>query len=293
MAGFIKFSSVTDAYDAGRVTRAGFRKAISATTATGVWMDMGMTGGGPPPNYYASTPLTWATLSQSTDGGLYHGGNVSPASTHLKSLLIQSSVVTTATPSTWVLCDYLGYWPFIEQIGSQELVGSGLTRYTDGVGVQAMVVNQASAAGGATFSLNYTSPAGSGRTSKTMKCNTSTNIGNIMTTMPVQTATYSSSPFVGLQDGDTGILSVQTVDWVQEDVGLLALVLVKPIAQISLEPVSSGPTIYPPSEKDFAIDAVGTLPVIQDNAYLNFIAHPANTFATAVVWGMIETIWSA
>ena len=293
MAGFIKFSSVLDAYDAGRVTRSGFRKAISATTATGVWMDMGMTGGGPSPNFYASTPLTWATLTQSADGGLYHGGNVSPASKHLKSLMIAGSVVSTCLPSTWVLCDYLGYWPFIEQVGSQSLIGSGLTRYTDGIGVQAMVVNQAAAAGGATFSLNYTGPQGSGRTSQTMKCNTSIAAGNIMTTMPVHTATFSSSPFVGLQDGDTGIKSVQSVDWVQEDVGLAALVLVKPIAQISMEPYATGPNTYSPSEKDFAIDAVGTLPVIKDNAYLNFIAHPFGTFATAVVWGMIETIWSA
>jgi hypothetical protein len=286
MAGFIKFSSVTDAYDAGRVTRAGFRKAISATTATGVWMDLSMTGGGPPPNYYASTPLVWGTLKQSTDRGLYHGGNVSPASKHLKSLLIASSVVTTACPSTFVLCDYLGYYPFVDMVGSVDLSGSGLTRYTDGIGVQIM-------AGGGTFSLRYTSPAGAGRVSQTMKCNTSTVNGAIVTTMPVQTATFSSSPFIGLQAGDTGVKSIEGIDWVIEDVGLITLVLVKPIAQISLEPNSGATTVYSPSEKDFAIDAVGTLPVIKDDAYLNFIAHPAGTFATAAIYGMIETIWSA
>ena len=291
MAGFIKFSSVLDAYDAGRVTLSGFRKLVSATTATGVWMDLSMTGGGPAPNYYASSPLIWSTLSQSVDGGIYHGGAVSPASKHVKSIMIAGSVVKTCIPSVFLLCDYLGYWPFVDMAGSVAMIGSGITRYTDGVGVQAMLVQQNAQAGGATFTLNYTSPTGSGRTSKLMKCNTSTVTGSIVTTMPAHTAGFSSSPFVGLQDGDTGIKSVQSVDWVIEDVGLVALVLVKPIAQIHLEPISSN--AYCPSEKDFAINAVGTLPIIQDNAYLNFIAHPAGTFATSVIWGTLETIWSA
>ena len=82
------------------------------------------------------------------------------------------------------------------------------------------------------------------------------------------------------------------MNWITEDVGLLAFVLVKPIAQISLEYVSANPTIYNQTEKDFAIEAIGTLPEIKDDAYLNFIAHPAGTFATAVIHGMMETIWS-
>ena len=293
MAGFANFEAINQAYEGGRVTIAGFRKLVSSTTATGVWIDLSMTGGGPRPNYYASTPLLWSTLTQSADGGLYHGGDVSPASKRIKSLMMASSIVTTSTPSTFIVCDYLGYWPFVDMIGSMELIGSGLTRYTDGVGVQAMVVLAAPQVGGATFNLTYTSPAGAERTSKTMMCNTSTVNGTIVTTMPLQTAGYSSSPFVGLQDGDTGILSIQNVNWLTEDVGLVAVVLVKPLAQISLENVSANPTIYPQTEKDFAIEAVGTLPEIKDNAYLNLICHPSGTLATAVIHGMIETIWTA
>lgn len=292
MSGFANYEEINKAYEAGKVTTSCFRKLVSSTTATGVWIDLSMTGGGPPPNYYASTPLIWSTLSQSADGGFYHGGNVSPASKRLKSLMLASSVVTTSTPSVFILCDYLGYWPFVDMVGSVGLIGSGLSRYTDGVGVQAMAVLAAPQAGGALFNLTYTSPLGGSRTSKTMKCNTSTVNGSLITTMPVQTAGYSSSPFIGLQDGDTGIKSVQSVNWLTDDVGLIALVLVKPIGQIYLENVSASPTIYPPSEKDFAIDAVGTLPEIKDDAYLNFICHPAGTLATAQIWGMVETIWT-
>jgi hypothetical protein len=71
----------------------------------------------------------------------------------------------------------------------------------------------------------------------------------------------------------------------------VALVLVKPIAQIHLEPTHS--SVYPPSEKDFALHAMGTLPVIQDNGYLNLITMPSGTMASGIIWGTMETIWSA
>jgi len=293
MTGFKNFDEITQAYEAGRVTRAGFRKLVSAVTNTGVWIDLAMTGGGPPPNYYASAPYVWAALAQSTDHGIYHGEAVSPASKRLKSILIASSVVTTGSPATFILCDYLGYWPFVDMIGSIPLTGSGLTRYTNGVGVRILPVLVAAQGGGGIFNLTYTSPSGGGHTSKNMKCNTATAVGSIATTMPVQTAGYSSSPFVGLQDGDTGVNSIESVNWTVEDIGLITFVLVKPLATIYIENATAGPVIYPPSEKDFATDAVGTLPEIKDDAYLNFISCPAGAFATAVIYGMLETIWTA
>jgi hypothetical protein len=180
----------------------------------------------------------------------------------------------------------------MDMIGSVVPIGSGLSRYTDGVGVKAMAVLVAPQAGGAIFNLTYTSPAGPGRTSKNMKCNTSTVNGSIATTMPVQTATYSSSPFIGLQDGDTGIISVQSINWVTEDVGLIALVLVKPLAEISLYHSTASPVIYPQTEKDFALDNIGILPEVKDDAYLNLICMPNGTLATAVIHGMLETIWT-
>ena len=292
MTGFANFEAINKAYEAGRVTISGFRKLVSSTTATGVWMDLSMTGGGPPPNYYASTPLIWSTLKQSIDNGIYHGGAVSPKSKRIKSLMIASSIVTTSVPSTFILCDYLGYIPFIEMIGSVEPIGSGLSRYTDGVGVQAMAVLVAPQAGGAIFNLTYTSPQRSGRTSKNMICNTSAVNGSIITTHPTMTATYSSSPFIGLQDGDTGIKSVQSINWVTEDVGLIAIVLVKPLAEISLYHSTAGPVIYPQTEKDFALDNIGILPEVKDDAYLNLICMPNGTLATAVIHGMLETIWT-
>ena len=291
MAGFQTYGEIDDAYTAGRYTIAGFRKAVTATTTQGIWFDLSMTGGGPIPNYYAAAPLTWTVLRQSTDGGLRHGGDVSPAKKCLKSIMVCPSVVTTSTPLPMIVLDYLGYYPFVDMAGSFGLTGSGLTRYTDGVGVQVMPVLVAPQTGGCSFYITYTGPQGSGRQSQTVICNTATVNGTIVTTGPTLTATYQSSPFIGLQTGDTGVKSIESITWLSDDVGLIALVLVKPLATIALDPIAL--SVYSPTEKDFVKDVFGSLPVIQDDAYLNFICYPSGTLATAAIYGIMETVWSA
>jgi hypothetical protein len=291
MAGFRSYGAIVDAYDAGRYTISGWRKTPTAATTANIWFDLSMTGGGPTPNYYASAPLIWSTLAQSTDGGLRHGGNVSPASKHLKSFLVSATAISTLTPLPIMVLDYLGYYPFVDMAGTVTLSpGTGLTRYTDGVGVKVMAVLVAPQAGSCSFNLTYTGPQGSGRTSKTVMCNTQTCNGTIVTSGNLAGA-YGSSPFIPLQAGDTGITSVQNVNWLSDDVGLLAIVLVKPLATIALENLSY--TVYSPTEKDFVLDAFGSLPVIQDDAYLNLICLPTGTLAGAgsALYGMIETIW--
>jgi hypothetical protein len=145
--------------------------------------------------------------------------------------------------------------------------------------------------GNCSFYITYTSPLGGGRTSQTMMCNAITVNGTIVTSGTTQTADISRSPFIGLQTGDTGVKSIESITWLSDDVGLIALVLVKPLATIALDPITS--SVYSPTEKDFAILPFGSMPVIQDDAYLNFICYPAGTLASSILYGMIETVWSS
>jgi hypothetical protein len=69
------------------------------------------------------------------------------------------------------------------------------------------------------------------------------------------------------------------------DVGLITLVLVKPICDLPLYEAAS------PSEVDFMLDQPSA-PVIKDGAYLNFIVHPVGSFAAAPIHGTLETVWS-
>lgn len=69
------------------------------------------------------------------------------------------------------------------------------------------------------------------------------------------------------------------------DVGLITLVLVKPLAYHTLYDITA------PAERDFAID-FPSLPRVYDDAYLNFICHPVGTLASAQITGLAEFIWN-
>lgn len=287
------FKAINDAYAAGNYKIASWRKAPTQTTATGIWFDLSMSPGNPIPNYYAAAPLEFTALKQSTDYGLPHGGDVSPSVKYLHKLLITPMAVTTLAPMTVMVLDYVGYYPFIDMADTIEMSGATvLPRYTDGEGLQIMAVEVAAQIGGvASFYVTYTNQDGTtGRTSQTCFCNTQVVNGTIINSAAAPTATYPSGPFVPLQKGDTGVQAIESITWLTSDVGLVTLVLVKPLATIALEPLSN--TIYSPKEVDFAVQNAGKLPVIPDDAYLNLICLPTGTLSGGQLYGTIETIWS-
>lgn len=293
MAAIQNFKAINDAYAAGQTKISTWRKAPTQTTATGIWFDLSMSPGNPIPNYYAAAPLNFTALKQSTDYGLPHGGSVSPSVKYLHKLLITPMGVATLAPTTVMLLDYVGYYPFIDMADTIEMVGATvLPRHTDGEGLQIMAVEVASQIGGvASFFLTYTNQDGTaGRTSATCFCNTQVVNGTIINSAAAPTATYPSGPFIPLQRGDTGVRSIEAITWLTADVGLITLVLVKPLATIALENISN--TIYSPKEVDFAFSNAGKLPVIEDDAYLNFICLPIGTLSGGQFYGTIETIWS-
>jgi hypothetical protein len=73
--------------------------------------------------------------------------------------------------------------------------------------------------------------------------------------------------FIALQNGDSGVRSVEGVTCSAPDIGLFALVLVRPLAQSSI------PGIDAPVEIDYLKD-FSQMPEIQDDAYLNWICCP-------------------
>ena len=84
-----------------------------------------------------------------------------------------------------------------------------------------------------------------------------------------------------------GVRSVQSVTIGGiGDVGLFALVLVKPLATFALRGIDAA------TEVDYLTD-FSALPEIVDDAYLNFIALPSGTLSGAPIHGLIETLWSA
>lgn len=286
MSGFKTIGEVIDSELNGKVRNYVWRKTPSQVTTAGLWFDTSMSPGKPEPQYYIGSILTSTLLRQSTDGGLYHGPNVSPSEKYLRRITTMANV-TTALPMNSILCDYLMFYPFIDEGNTEEqfMVNStSLSRYTDGKGVQMMPVITNAGTGGQQFFVNYTNSDGvSGRISQTVTQNTSTAIGTIMGSNT--TVVNASNPFIGLQSGDSGVRSIESVTMLGPDTGLFALVLVKPLVQTCFREITV------PYEKDFLVPTTDVVK-IYDDAFLSFLTLPMGSLAATVLRGDIKVIWT-
>lgn len=284
--GFSSVQALADAELAGQTWYSTWRKSPSQVSTIGVWFDLSMSPGNPVPQYYAATPLVGAPMSYSDEQGLMVGRNVAPATKHLKRVTVMTATAT-ALPMPMMLLDYLFYYPFIDEGSTDEQLldnTQSLTRYADGEGVQVMAVSVAGRTGGQTFQFSYTNSDGvAGRTSQTVIENAVSVNGSIVTSDRANA--NARGPFVPLQAGDTGVRSIESVTMNGADVGLFALVLVKPLAQLSLRGIDA------PVEVNYLTD-FGQLPTIVDDAYLNFIACPSGSLAATALHGDVTVVWN-
>lgn len=288
MAGFANARRLADAQDAGQYLYASFRKQATQTTGAGVWFDLSMSPGNPAPNYYIGSPGVFVPLKQSTDGGLRHGGNVSPAKKFLRKLMVTTNTAA-ASVTPMKLLDYIGFYGFIDESVLDEQFLDNTTplpRHVDGAGVQLMPVVVAGQTGGQPFTVSYTNQDGvAGRTTTSVLMSTQFVNGTILCSQNGGATYPHAGPFLPLQGSDSGVRSVQSVTIGGiGDAGLFALVLVKPLAGIGLFEITAA------SETDYLLDTA-TLPEIADDAYLNFIALPTGTLSGAPIIGVIETTW--
>ena len=288
MAGFANARRLADAQDAGQYLYASWRKQATQTTGAGVWFDLSMSPGNPAPNYYIGSPGVFTALKQSTDGGLRHGGNVSPARKVLRKVLAMTATAT-ATPLPMLLMDYIGFYGFIDESVLDEQFLDNTTplpRHASGTGVMMMPVVVAGQTGGQPFTVNYTNQDGvAGRVSQSVVMGTQFVNGTILHSVQASAASPNNGPFLPLQVGDSGVRSVESVTiGGVGDVGLFALVLVKPLATVALRGIDA------PTEIDFLTD-MAALPVIEDDAYLNLLALPSGTLSGAPILGIVETTW--
>lgn len=274
-------------YREGRKLFRSWSKSPSQTTASGIWFDLSMSPGNPVAQYYFATPMTATAMARSTDGGLDHGGNVN--SVGYKKFLHRFEIQTvgaTAAPLTFELLDYLAFYPGIAMdVGVQEFsTAISLPRWTAADGVQMMVIEQNPYVGGATFAITYENAAGDTVVSPTLTCNTQVSAGTIATTASATAGCLGR--FVPLASQDKGVARPLSIEFFTGDVGLLCVVLVKPLAHGNIFETTA--PCYYEFPRDFA-----DLPEIKDDAYLNLICMPVGTLAGSTILGNLTTIWSA
>lgn len=271
----------------GKELRYTWRKTPSQVTTAGLWFDLSMSPGRPVPKYWFDAPPAIAKqITYSSDGGLEHGGAVSPSDMYLR-LTTGLATVTTALPLTMVLCDYLLYYPSIDDsVLDEQILDNTVTlpRYTDGKGVQVIAVSVAGRTGGARFYFTYTNSDGvSGRVSQICYQNSSAALGTLQNSGANSNA--AAMPFCGLQIGDTGVRSIDSVFMLDADVGLMTLILVKPLATSVIYEITA------PVEKDYFLEA-GVIPQIIDDAFLGFLCLPQGSLAATALMGDIKVVFT-
>lgn len=279
---------MVDCEEQGRVRQYVWRKTPSQTGSSGVWFDLSMSPGNPPAQYYIGSILSATVLARSTDGGFQHGANVTPALKYLRSVTAMTAT-STALPMPLILCDYLLCYPFVDMsvTDQQDMTNTNsLTRYTTGEGVQVMAILTNAGIGGQSFFFTYTNSAGvSGRVSDIVLISTATSPGSVITSN-VNTFGNSGNPFIGLQSGDRGVRSIQSVTMLGADVGLFALVLVKPLLWTQVFEITA------PYEKD-ALSVGSEIPRIYDDAFLGMLALPRGALNATALVGDIKVVWDS
>ncbi len=284
MGGFTRTSQIVDAEKTARIYA--WRKVPNQATTIGIWFDTSSSAGNPPPKFwFDATPLTSKQISQSTDGGMFHGSNVSPYTKYIRKNM-QMCLTATPLPMPMILCDYLMYYPTIGEDTTDEqfLINSvTLPRYTTGEGVMVMALSVAARTGGQSFFINYTNSLGvSGRISKTVIQNSVSVIGSVVTSD--RAVNLQAGAFIPLQDGDTGVRSIESVTMLGVDVGLFSLVLVKPLGDTMIRGIDA------PVEVDWFLDKK-EMPIVEDDAYLSWLVCPSGSLSAIPIIGTIKTIF--
>ena len=302
MSGFRNVGEYAAADEAGQVWLSGFRKAVaSAATTTNAWIDYTYFAGSPPANFYASAPLVAAVVD--ADKGIYTGGNVSPASKHLKNILLMSAAASATSTTNGrqevAVCDYLLYYPFIDTdaIGEEQVFDNTVTlpRYaTQGGQVVAVAQSAASAIGQFTFS--YTNQDGvAGRVSQNNYTFIVAGGGQIV---GASGAGASYNPFCYLQAGDTAVRSIESVTMSAAGGGLMCLVIVKPliktvVSQECRRTTTGNLESYGACTELASIIHQSGAPRIYDGAVIGLLASGyAGSLASSFLSGALEVIWN-
>jgi hypothetical protein len=255
-------------------------KTASPTPATaGYFVDMNQTSGQPKYNAFAGSALTLTRLTGAGNGGIYTGFTESGKTKYLAKwgMLNPNTSANTISPDLVFLCDVLGFYPLIDcdSLDTQEFDNTdGITRYTDGLGVQMIAIIQAPITATGLATINYRDSSNND-VDTTASIIPGVNIGVCATASGTTGAASTASPFWPLPSSDSrGVKRINNIKFGSSCGGFICLVLVKPIAMLQLLEANV------PNEILFGFEGK-PLPEIATGAYLNFFVLRSGTAAAA------------
>jgi hypothetical protein len=290
MPGFANHRELAAAINAGQGWNTTFRKVPAATaTIAKQWYDYGYAGGNPIPNYYAAEPLRGAVLEP--DKGIIVPAMVGGTKQYLHRTTVMSAGTNSSTQPL-ILLDYLLYYPFVDMDAAgetQTIIGStALPRYTDGLGLQIMVVAQSPTVGGGRFTITYVDADNATQTTPDMFCGAAQPSGALVHAV---LGTGGLPPFVPLANG-RGVKRVVSCNFSVANGGLCAIVIVRPLDVTQTFESCSVTGVGSAVEKE-AMRLSGGLVEIKNGAFLGFIGQGiAGSLASSPLVGSIETVWN-
>lgn len=249
------------------------KATIPASGTTGFFIDLNQSAGTPKYNAFVGSALESTVLTGVANNGIYPGNFISGKS---KRLLRWQHYASASSPNINYLLDYLMFYPLIDcddDSGPQDFTNSvGLSRYTDGAGVRAILVATAPMTATASCTVSYTNQDGiSGRTS-TFNLIPAASIGVCATGTGTAGGAAQATPFVPLASGDSGMRSVESLTMLGAAGGFITLALVKPIAHLTdYETTTTTEVQYGFQSRN--------LPEVKEGAYLNLLIGRGGTVA--------------
>lgn len=287
--GFTSFDDMISKMTSGQQYRYDFSKTSLVTHTAGRWYDMSLETGLPMQNPYTAeaTNLKFRALTDADGMGMYHGGNVSPATKHLVNI---GAFGTTATsvPSIIQLVDVLGYYPIttVTLTTAQTLDNTvTLPRYANGEGVRAYLVARATVgAGTPNITINYTDTNDVSKAATLIPSAVSAAVAGHIVHSDPSAGKYGA--FFPLNAGDKGIKKINTIQLsATMTSGSLALVLCKPLTSLPI-------TVLGVQSERNLVNQLPSLPRIYDGANLNMLLFTGAAYAAAgQITGYVETAW--
>jgi hypothetical protein len=279
----------------GSIYSADWQFTTNRVCVAGRWNDTSLLNTAPGPvNTYPATngALTWVNCNSSSEFAIPVGDDVDEANGFTKHIIFGSALtaVSTGVPAVLMLVDLQGYYPEISLTTNspQTLSGTPSLRYATGDGLKIYpVVTAASDTTTPTLSLSYTNQGGtSGRSlSHTLTMLASAPVATLYHHGPT-TSNFGAGAFLPLQNGDTGVQSIETVTLSAAGTqGSIALCVAKPLITIPIVTISNS------VERDF-VNQLTSLPRVQNGACLVWLYYSG---AAAVInsnfYGSLEFVW--
>lgn len=197
-------------------------KTLSSAGTAGAWTLLAGHAGYPPAATFTGTDLTYvATDDTWSEGTIYTGGDVSPATKHF---LSAGAACVAAAGAPWYVMaiDLVGFVPLsgtnVSTTGTKTVTmtalansGSKGDRYPNGDGLRLFVAaDTAMGANAPTCIINYLDTGGGAGATTTFTSTASMGIGQLLNT---GAAANKYNPFLPLAAGDTGVSDIVSLVW--------------------------------------------------------------------------------